>query len=233
MDQRCHQFKLHTIREAQSVARLTAAGHGEALPTFLEELEQEPDDRRQRRIDRLAQACPGCPRPRLGKPSSTTGCPCPCGSNWTSWPTATFPNRESNVMAFGLPRHLARPTPCARKATAWSQAGHSVLFAPAYSLVAGRTRTPSANWLLLGRLQSAHPGQLRLTAQARSALPCSAGCRAVRASFSPSWPNATKLRSLGIGSNLVFSEWERIFANPMDTAAANDRVVHHSVSAGV
>ena len=30
-------------------------------------------------------------------------------------------------------------------------------------------------------------------------------------------------------SPLVFSEWERIFANPMATAAAIDRVVHHSV----
>ena len=36
-------------------------------------------------------------------------------------------------------------------------------------------------------------------------------------------------RSLGITSNLVFSEWKRIFANPMATAAAIDRVVHHSV----
>ncbi len=36
-------------------------------------------------------------------------------------------------------------------------------------------------------------------------------------------------RSLGITSNLVFSEWERIFANPMATTAAIDRVVHHSV----
>ena len=29
--------------------------------------------------------------------------------------------------------------------------------------------------------------------------------------------------------NLVFSQWEHIFANPMATAAAIDRVVHHSV----
>ena len=36
-------------------------------------------------------------------------------------------------------------------------------------------------------------------------------------------------RSLGITSNLVFSEWEKVFANPMSTAAALDRVVHHSV----
>ena len=36
-------------------------------------------------------------------------------------------------------------------------------------------------------------------------------------------------RFLGITSNLVFSQWEPIFANPMATAAAIDRVVHHSV----
>ena len=36
-------------------------------------------------------------------------------------------------------------------------------------------------------------------------------------------------RSLGIASNLVFSEWEKVFANPMATAAAIDRTVRHSV----
>ena len=36
-------------------------------------------------------------------------------------------------------------------------------------------------------------------------------------------------RSVLITSNLVFSEWERIFKNPMTTAAAIDRLVHHSV----
>jgi DNA replication protein DnaC len=32
-----------------------------------------------------------------------------------------------------------------------------------------------------------------------------------------------------ITSNLVFSEWERIFKDPMATAAAIDRLVHHAV----
>ena len=36
-------------------------------------------------------------------------------------------------------------------------------------------------------------------------------------------------RPLGTTSNLVFSQWGRIFANPMATAAAIDRAVHHSV----
>lgn len=35
--------------------------------------------------------------------------------------------------------------------------------------------------------------------------------------------------SIGITSNLVFSEWEKTFSNPMATAAAIDRIVHHSV----
>ena len=35
-------------------------------------------------------------------------------------------------------------------------------------------------------------------------------------------------RSVLLTSNLVFSEWERIFKDPMTTAAAVDRLVHHS-----
>ena len=31
-----------------------------------------------------------------------------------------------------------------------------------------------------------------------------------------------------ITSNLVFSEWDRIFKTPMATAAAIDRLVHHA-----
>lgn len=36
-------------------------------------------------------------------------------------------------------------------------------------------------------------------------------------------------RSVLLTSNLAFSEWERIFKDPMTTAAAIDRLVHHSV----
>jgi DNA replication protein DnaC len=36
-------------------------------------------------------------------------------------------------------------------------------------------------------------------------------------------------KSVVITTNLVFSEWERIFKDPMTTLAAIDRVVHHSV----
>ncbi len=36
-------------------------------------------------------------------------------------------------------------------------------------------------------------------------------------------------RSVLITSNLVFSQWEKIFKDPMTTAAAIDRLVHHSI----
>jgi DNA replication protein DnaC len=36
-------------------------------------------------------------------------------------------------------------------------------------------------------------------------------------------------RSVLISTNLVFSQWEQIFKDPMTTAAAVDRLVHHSV----
>jgi DNA replication protein DnaC len=34
---------------------------------------------------------------------------------------------------------------------------------------------------------------------------------------------------VAISTNLVFSDWNRIFKDPMTTLAAIDRVVHHSV----
>ena len=36
-------------------------------------------------------------------------------------------------------------------------------------------------------------------------------------------------KSVMITSNLVFSKWDQIFKDPMTTAAAIDRVVHHSI----
>ena len=36
-------------------------------------------------------------------------------------------------------------------------------------------------------------------------------------------------RSVIITSNLVFSQWDQIFKDPLTTAAAIDRVVHHSI----
>ena len=83
----CHQFRLPTMG-AQSVARFTAAGRGDALSTFLEVLEQEAENRRQRRINRLRKES----RLPAGKPWETLEhdrMPLSLRSNWGNWPAAT------------------------------------------------------------------------------------------------------------------------------------------------
>ena len=61
----CHQFRLPTMG-AQSVSRFTAAGHSDALETLLEVLEQEAEDRRQRRIGTAAHGVQAARRQDLG-----------------------------------------------------------------------------------------------------------------------------------------------------------------------
>ena len=46
---------------------------------------------------------------------------------------------------------------------------------------------------------------------------------------SPFWRERYERGSVVLTSNLAFSGWETIFKDPMTTAAAIDRLVHHSV----
>ena len=48
----CRQFRLPTLAD-ETVDRFSDAGHADALPTLVEVLEQEAEDRRIRRVDRL------------------------------------------------------------------------------------------------------------------------------------------------------------------------------------
>ena len=51
----CREFRLPTLA-AETVDRFSDAGHADALPTLMEILEQEAEDRRIRRVDRLRRA---------------------------------------------------------------------------------------------------------------------------------------------------------------------------------
>ena len=217
----CHQFRLPTMG-AQSVSRFTAAGHGDALGTLLEVLEQEADDRRQRRTGRLRTAS------RL-----------PAGKSWETFEHEQVPlslqqqlgelaggifvERGVNALAFGLPGTGKTHALCA-VGHRLVESGRSVLFAPAYRLVQD---------LLAAKRDLALPRQLRkldnydfLLLDDLGYLPQGAEESDVLFTLIA---ERYERRSLGITSNLVFSEWECIFANPMAIAAAIDRVVHHSV----
>ena len=219
--QLCHQFKLPTMG-AQSVARFTEAGHGDALHPFLEVLAQEADDRRHRRINRLRRES----RLPVGKTWETFEhgrMPLALRQQLDHLAQGDFVGRGVNVLAFGLPGTGKTHARCAL-GHRLVEAGHSVLFAPAYRLVqellaAKRDldllrrlrKLDNFDFLLLDDLgylpQGAEESEVLFTLIAER----------------------YERRSLGITSNLVFSQWEHIFANPMATAAAIDRVVHHSV----
>ena len=182
--QLCHQFKLPTMG-TQSVARFTAAGHGDALSTFLEVLEQEADDRRQRRIDRLRKVS----RLPSGKTWETFEHdrmpPCPCGSSWTNWPTATSPNTASTCWP-SVSLAPARPTRCAPWATAWwrSATPSSSLQPTAWCR---NYSPPSENWLCPG---SCANWTTLTSCSSTTWATCPRVPRSPR-SFSPSSPNAT------------------------------------------
>ena len=219
--QLCHQFKLPTMG-AQSVDRFTASGHGDSLPTLLGVLEQEAEDRRHRRINRLRQSSK-LPMGKTWETFEHHRMPLALRQQLDHLAQGSFVEHGVNVLAFGLPGTGKTHALCAL-GHRLVEAGHSVLFAPAYRLVqellaAKRDldlprrlrRLDNFDFLLLDDLgylpQGAEESEVLFTLIAER----------------------YERRSLGITSNLVFSEWERIFANPMATAAAIDRVVHHSV----
>ena len=217
----CHQFKLPTMG-ARSVSRFTASGHGEALPTFLEVLEEEAEDRRHRRISRLRKESK-LPSGKTWETFEHDRMPLPLRQQMDQLAQGGFVDRGVNVLAFGLPGTGKTHALCA-VGHRLVEAGHSVLFAPAYRLV---------QELLAAKRDLALPRQLRkldnfdfLLLDDLGYLPQGAEESEVLFTLIA---ERYERRSMGITSNLVFSQWEHIFANPMATAAAIDRVVHHSV----
>ena len=203
----CGQFKLPTVA-AEATPRFTAAGHGDALPIFLEVLEQEAEDRRHRRINRLRRESK-LPSGKTWETFEHHRMPLSLRQQLDHLAQGSFVERGVNVLAFGLPGTGKTHALCAL--------GHRLvqeLLAAAkrdLDLPRQLRKLDNFDFLLLDDLgylpQGAEESEVLFTLIAER----------------------YERRSLGITSNLVFSEWEHIFANPMATAAAIDRVVHHSV----
>jgi len=214
------RFRLPTLA-TELVRRLCDAGHEEALPTLLEVLEAEHDERGQRRCLRLLRAS----RLPPGKTFDTLDearLPRPVVTQLRELATGQFLERADNVLCFGLPGR-GKTHAAAALGHALVQRGHSVLFTPAFRLVQdllaakrdlalprALAKLDSFELLILDDIgyvqQSADEVEVLFTLMAER----------------------YERRSLLISSNLVFGEWDRIFKNPMTTAAAIDRLVHHS-----
>ena len=133
-----------------------------------------------------------------------------------------FLERAENILAFGLPGR--------GKSHVLSAIGHElvargyrVLFQPAYSLV---------QMLLLAKKELMLERQLKRLDSFDAVIIDDIGYiqqnREEMEVLFTFLSERYERRSVMITSNLVFSEWDKIFKDPMTTAAAIDRVVHHS-----
>lgn len=217
-------FQLRTVA-AELVARMSHAGQEAALPLLLEVFEQEREDRQARRVERLRRASKLPP----GKTFDTFDdrrLPRPLARQLRQLAGGDFLEQTVNVLAFGLPGTGKTHSACAL-GHALVEAGHSVLYIPTYKLVQN---------LLAAKRDLELPKALRKLDRFELLILDDIGyvqqdAEQVEVLFTL-MAERYERRSMLITSNLVFSEWDRIFKNPMTTAAAIDRLVHHSVILG-
>ena len=134
-----------------------------------------------------------------------------------------FVDHGVNVLAFGMPGTGKTHAMCAI-GHRLVESSHSVLFIPAYRLV--QDMLAAKRDLELPRILRKLDNFDLLVIDDLGYLPQGAEESEVLFTLIA---ERYERRSLGVTSNLVFSEWEKVFANPMATAAAIDRIVHHSV----
>jgi DNA replication protein DnaC len=190
---------------------------------FLGELlGQEMEGRLQRRLERLQKAS-HLPAGKTLANFDQENLPLQLRRQLTQLCTGEFVGRSENLLVFGLPgrgkTHFA-----AAVGHQLVQVGHSVLFTPTYRLVDELLRAKRDLMLEheLRRLDTYEVlilDDIGYVQQSRDEMEVLFTLLAER----------YERRSVIITSNLVFSQWEQIFKDPMTTAAAIDRVVHHSV----
>ena len=214
-------FKLPTVN-TELLARLTAAGFADALPVVLEVFEMEASDRRERRVERLLRASRLPPGKTL-ESFKAERLPKPLLAKVRELAKGDFLDRAVNVLCFGLPG-VGKSHVAAAIGHELVRRGRSVYFAPTYEVV---------QELLAAKRDLALPRALRRYDVFDLVVLDDLGY--VQQSPEEAEVLFTLMaeryerKSLLITSNLVFSQWERIFKNPMTTAAAVDRLVHHAV----
>jgi DNA replication protein DnaC len=214
------RFKLPTVA-TEVVRRLTEAGHAASLSTLLEVFETEADERAQRRTERLLRAS-RLPADKTFETLERARLPRPVLAKLDELATGDFLERADNVLCFGLPGR-GKTHGAAALGHALVQRGHAVLFTPTFRLV--QELLAAKRDLVLPRaLQKLDAFELLILDDIGYVQQSAEEVEVLFTLMAERYER----RSLLITSNLTFSEWDRIFKNPMTTAAAIDRLVHHS-----
>jgi DNA replication protein DnaC len=215
------QFRLPTASQ-EMVRRLREAGEEAALLVVREVLRAEADGRSGRRVERLQKAS-HLPTGKNVASLRMDRFPAELQQKLRELVAGRFLDSAENVLAFGLPG-TGKTHACCAIGQALIERGHSVLFTPAFKLV---------QELLAAKRELSLAKALRKLDAFELLILDDIGYIKQRPDevevLFTLMAERYERRSLMISSNLVFSEWDQIFQNPMTTAAAIDRLVHHSV----
>ena len=215
------EFKLPTIA-GELAEQLIEADLEAALEVVIEVFEHEQLDRRNRRVTRLRRASK-LPPAKTFETLDESRFSAPLRRQLHKLQSGDFLDEATNVLCFGLPGTGKTHVACAI-GHALVERGHKVLFTPTFRLV---------QQLLVAKRDLELPRALRKLDQFDLLILDDIGY--VRQSPEEIEVLFTLLaeryerRSILVTSNLVFSDWDQIFQNPMTTASAIDRIVHHSV----
>lgn len=215
-------LRLPTMLATHGETAARAEREGWGFPRFLTALcEQELADREVRRIDRLRQQS-RLPADKTLATLDLSRLPTKVRRILPTLCEGTFVAAGENVLAFGLPGRGKTHCLCAVGHELVLR-GHSVLAIPAYRLVqdllaAKRALALAQEIRRLDRFDVVLVDDIGYVQQDREEMEVLFTFLAER----------YERRSVMITSNLVFSQWDKIFKDPMTTAAAIDRLVHHA-----
>jgi DNA replication protein DnaC len=216
-------LKLPTIAQhAEEIAQLAERG-GWTFVRYLHHLvELEVHERRRRRIERNLRSA-GLPSDKTLATLNRSRLPIKIAKMLPTLCEGAFVESGDNLLAFGLPGRGKTHLVCAI-GYELIQRGYRVLFVATYALVqrllvAKRELRLEDELAVLDGFDAVICDDIGYVQQNREEMEVLFTFLAER----------YERRTVIITSNLVFSEWDRIFKDPMTTAAAIDRLVHHAI----
>jgi DNA replication protein DnaC len=216
-------LKLPTIgRHADDIAT-KAEREGWSFAQYLRHLTiLEVEERRRRRIERNQNASNLLAEKTLAT-LNRKRLPAPVAKMVPTLCEGAFVERGDNVLLFGLPGRGKTHLACAI-GHELIRRGHRVFFTPTYALVqrllgAKRELRLEKELAEIDSFDAVILDDIGYVQQSRDEMEVLFTFLAER----------YERKSVLITSNLVFSEWNRIFKDPMTTAAAIDRLIHHAV----